>query len=61
MLINVKRYLLLRQKLESNSPKVSALPVRMTLELAALGFGRQHDYDTHILLPDNRPKVLNES
>jgi hypothetical protein len=58
MLIDIERYLLFGQKLESDSSEVSTLPIRMALKLASLGFSRQHDYHTHILLPNNRPKVL---
>jgi hypothetical protein len=58
MLIDIQGYLLFGKKFESDSSKVSTFPIRMALELASLGFSSQHDYHTHILLPDNRPKVL---
>ncbi len=61
MLVDIQRHLLLAQQAQLYGAVFAPGPVGVAFELAAFRLGREHDDHPDVLVPDDRPKVLNQA
>jgi hypothetical protein len=56
--LEIKRDLLLREVLKLEGSVILGRPIGVAFELTPFLFSGEHNYNSHVLIPDNAPEIL---